>query len=65
MPFAEIADYAAQAIEEAGIPLLRGKIRGGTDGSRLSFMGLLLSEFIRRRTWHTFQKRMGLRSGYA
>ncbi|MBK8244578.1 MAG: peptidase T [Saprospiraceae bacterium] len=36
----EIADYAAQAIEEAGIPLLRGKIRGGTDGSRLSFMGL-------------------------
>ncbi|MEP7197290.1 MAG: peptidase T [Saprospiraceae bacterium] len=36
----EITNYAALAIEEAGIKLLRGKIRGGTDGSRLSFMGL-------------------------
>jgi tripeptide aminopeptidase len=35
-----VADYAAQAIERAGLELKRGSIRGGTDGSKLSFMGL-------------------------
>ncbi|MFN8355395.1 MAG: peptidase T [Spirosomataceae bacterium] len=35
-----VADYAAQAIEQAGITVKRMSIRGGTDGSRLSFMGL-------------------------
>ncbi|MBK8955437.1 MAG: peptidase T [Saprospiraceae bacterium] len=33
-------DFAEQAIGEAGLDLLKGSIRGGTDGSRLSFMGL-------------------------
>ncbi len=33
-------DYAIQAIERAGMKAHRGGIRGGTDGSRLSFMGL-------------------------
>lgn len=32
--------YAIQAIERAGMKAHRGGIRGGTDGSRLSFMGL-------------------------
>ncbi len=36
----EVADYAAEAIERAGLNLIRGSIRGGTDGSKLSFMGL-------------------------
>jgi tripeptide aminopeptidase len=36
----EVADYAAEAIERAGLDLIRGSIRGGTDGSKLSFMGL-------------------------
>lgn len=36
----EVANYAVQAIERAGVPVKRGSIRGGTDGSRLSFMGL-------------------------
>lgn len=36
----QVADYASQAIESAGIKLNKGIIRGGTDGSRLSFMGL-------------------------
>ena len=36
----EVADYAAKAIERAGLELKRGSIRGGTDGSKLSFMGL-------------------------
>ena len=35
-----VAARAAAAIEAAGLTLKRGAIRGGTDGSRLSFMGL-------------------------
>ena len=36
----EIVDYALEAIRRAGMAPVRGSIRGGTDGSRLSFMGL-------------------------
>ena len=36
----EIVDYAVEAIRRAGLKPVRGSIRGGTDGSRLSFMGL-------------------------
>lgn len=36
----QVADYAEEAIKRAGIVVKRGSIRGGTDGSRLSFMGL-------------------------
>jgi tripeptide aminopeptidase len=36
----EIADYAREAIRRAGLEVRETPIRGGTDGSRLSFMGL-------------------------
>jgi tripeptide aminopeptidase len=36
----EIIDYAIEAIRRAGLEPVRGSIRGGTDVSRLSFMGL-------------------------
>ncbi|MCB8820518.1 peptidase T [Microvirga rosea] len=36
----QIVDYAVEAISRAGMTPVRGSIRGGTDGSRLSFMGL-------------------------
>jgi tripeptide aminopeptidase len=36
----EIVDYAIEAIRRAGLKPHRSSIRGGTDGSRLSFMGL-------------------------
>jgi tripeptide aminopeptidase len=36
----EIIDCAIEAIRRAGLKPVRGSIRGGTDGSRLSFMGL-------------------------
>jgi tripeptide aminopeptidase len=36
----EIVDYAIEAIRRAGLKPVRGSIRGGTDGARLSFMGL-------------------------
>ena len=35
-----VAEYAALAIERAGLKLTKDSIRGGTDGSRLSYMGL-------------------------
>jgi len=38
VPF--VSDYAVQAMEKVGITPNRAIIRGGTDGSRLSFMGL-------------------------
>ncbi|PYF05439.1 peptidase T [Rhodopseudomonas faecalis] len=36
----EVVDYALEAIRRAGLTPVRSSIRGGTDGSRLSFMGL-------------------------
>lgn len=36
----QIAEYAKEAIAKAGLELKMESIRGGTDGSRLSFMGL-------------------------
>lgn len=38
VPF--VTEYAVQAMKNAGIPPKQSIIRGGTDGSRLSFMGL-------------------------
>jgi tripeptide aminopeptidase len=36
----QVSAYAKEAIARAGVPLLEMSARGGTDGSRLSFMGL-------------------------
>ncbi|MDE1991229.1 MAG: peptidase T [Rhizobiaceae bacterium] len=36
----EIVENAVEAVRRAGMQPVRGSIRGGTDGSRLSFMGL-------------------------
>ena len=36
----EIVDYAVEAIRRAGLKPVKSSIRGGTDGSRLSAMGL-------------------------
>ncbi|MBN2420046.1 MAG: peptidase T [Deltaproteobacteria bacterium] len=38
--YPEVLEKAERAIEEAGLKLYRTSIRGGTDGARLSFMGL-------------------------
>jgi tripeptide aminopeptidase len=37
---AHVADYAEEAIRRAGLTPKRTSIRGGTDGARLSFMGV-------------------------
>ncbi|HEY4336723.1 MAG TPA: tripeptide aminopeptidase PepT, partial [Puia sp.] len=36
----QVTEYAVEAIERAGVTVHRSSARGGTDGSRLSFMGL-------------------------
>jgi tripeptide aminopeptidase len=36
----EVTEYACEAVRRAGLGVRRKSIRGGTDGSRLSFMGL-------------------------
>lgn len=36
----QVADYAVEAVKRAGLTPVLSSIRGGTDGSRLSFMGL-------------------------
>jgi len=36
----QVVEYALEAISRAGLTPIRNSIRGGTDGSRLSFMGL-------------------------
>lgn len=36
----QVVEYAEEAIRRSGLELKKGFIRGGTDGSRLSFMGL-------------------------
>ncbi|MCD4748729.1 MAG: peptidase T [Thermoanaerobaculales bacterium] len=37
----KVLDYAIEGIKRAGVEPLRQAIRGGTDGARLSYMGLL------------------------
>lgn len=36
----QVSEYAVEAIERAGVKVKKSSARGGTDGSRLSFMGL-------------------------
>ncbi len=36
----QVSEYALEAISRAGVKPIRSSARGGTDGSRLSFMGL-------------------------
>jgi tripeptide aminopeptidase len=38
--YPHMVEYAVEAIQRAGLRPVRSSIRGGTDGSRLSFMGL-------------------------
>lgn len=39
--FPQVSEYAKEAIQRAGVKVMSMSARGGTDGSRLSFMGLL------------------------
>jgi tripeptide aminopeptidase len=52
----ETIAYAVEAIRRAGLEPVRGSIRGGTDGSRLSFMGLPCPNIFAGE--HAFHSRM-------
>jgi tripeptide aminopeptidase len=50
----EIVDNAIEAIRRVGLMPVRGSIRGGTDGSRLSFLGLPCANiFAGGHTFHS------------
>jgi tripeptide aminopeptidase len=38
--YPHVSEYAIEAMKRSGLTPLKTSIRGGTDGSRLSFMGL-------------------------
>lgn len=58
----KVVDYAIEAVKRAGIEPKRNIIRGGTDGARLSYMGLLTPNiftgghnFHSRQEWISIQ----------
>ncbi len=55
--FPQVVDYAMEAVTRAGVTPIRTSIRGGTDGSRLSFMGLpCLNIFAGEHAFHSKQE---------
>jgi tripeptide aminopeptidase len=53
----EVASKAEQAIRQTGLPVLKHPVRGGTDGSRLSFMGLPCPNiFTGEMAFHSLQE---------
>lgn len=53
----EVASKAEQAIRRTGLPVLKHPVRGGTDGSRLSFMGLPCPNiFTGEMAFHSLQE---------
>jgi len=59
----QVVDYAIEAIKRSGITPHCSSIRGGTDGSRLSFMGLLVRIFLPANT-RFIRDRNGCCSGH-
>ena len=57
----KVLDYALEAVVRQGIDPLQKAIRGGTDGSRLSFMGLLTPNiFAGGQSFHSLQEWVSL-----
>lgn len=58
----EVAEYAAEAVRRAGLTPKLSSIRGGTDGSRLSFMGMPCPNIFAGE--HSFHSRLEWASVY-
>lgn len=57
----QVADYAEEAISRTGLTPKKSSIRGGTDGSRLSFMGLPCPNiFAGGHAFHSRQEWVGV-----
>lgn len=53
----DVTAFALEAIERAGMPVRKLSVRGGTDGSRLSFMGLPCPNiFTGEMAFHSLQE---------
>jgi tripeptide aminopeptidase len=58
----QIVAYAEAAYQRCGIPIIKEPVRGGTDGSRLSFMGLpCLNLFTGMQAIHSKHEWIGVR----
>ncbi|MEI2748344.1 MAG: peptidase T [Ferruginibacter sp.] len=57
----QVADYAEEAIVRSGLTVRKHPIRGGTDGSRLSYMGLPCPKYFHRYAEHSRQTGMDWR----
>jgi tripeptide aminopeptidase len=56
-----VVDYAREAYQRIGLPFINEPIRGGTDGSRLSFMGLPCANiFTGMQAIHSKQEWVGV-----
>ena len=60
----EVVEYAHEAVRRAGMEVKVNPIRGGTDGSKLSFMGLPDAEPLRRRAQLPLAPRVGVAAGH-
>ncbi len=57
-----VAEYAAEAYKNCGLELINEPIRGGTDGSKLSFMGLPCANiFTGMQAIHSLHEWVGVR----
>jgi tripeptide aminopeptidase len=57
----KVLDFALEAVRRQGLEPLRKAIRGGTDGSRLSFMGILTPNiFAGGQSFHSVQEWVSL-----
>ncbi|MCE1230054.1 MAG: peptidase T [Firmicutes bacterium] len=57
----KVLDYALEAVRRQGIEPIRKAIRGGTDGSRLSFMGVLTPNvFAGGQSFHSVKEWVSL-----
>ena len=60
--FPKIVEYGIEAIERAGVKAKKQSIRGGTDGSRLSYMGLPCPNiFAGEHAFHSKQEWVSVR----
>jgi tripeptide aminopeptidase len=57
----KVLDFAVEAVRRQGLEVVRKAIRGGTDGSRLSFMGILTPNvFAGGQSFHSVQEWVSL-----
>jgi len=57
----KVLNYALEAVKRQGVEPVRKAIRGGTDGSRLSFMGILTPNiFAGGQSFHSLQEWVSL-----